>query len=140
MDERGIDRRWSDLVERVGDACWTELWTEILPFWVKFSHDELSGGWMTCLDEGGNKVDGDKLVWLQGRQLWMYSHLLWERERERESEGGGSGGDGEGSEEEKEERRRRRMTWLKKEEEKRMREAAEKAFGLLMRCGRDENV
>src|SRR5690606_30722466 len=34
-----------------------------------------SGGYFTCLDRRGEVYDTDKFVWLQGREIWMFSHL-----------------------------------------------------------------
>ena len=78
------EQQWAALVANVGDKCWSELWRHVVPFWLSRSHDESHGGWYTCLDDRGEIVDTDKYVWLQGRQLWFYSHVLWLWERERE--------------------------------------------------------
>ncbi len=52
-----------------------ELFQNILPFWMKHSKDEECGGYFTCLDRVGNVYDKDKFIWLQGRQIWMFSML-----------------------------------------------------------------
>lgn len=51
------------------------LLNDVVPFWVKFSPDHESGGYFTCLDRRGGVYDTDKYVWLQGREIWMFSHL-----------------------------------------------------------------
>lgn len=51
------------------------LLNDVVPFWVKFSPDHESGGYFTCLDRRGGVYDTDKYVWLQGREMWMFSHL-----------------------------------------------------------------
>ena len=52
-----------------------ELLNKVVPFWENHSKDELFGGYFTCLDRQGNVFDTDKFVWLQGREVWMFSTL-----------------------------------------------------------------
>ncbi|MHA7110198.1 AGE family epimerase/isomerase [Sunxiuqinia elliptica] len=52
-----------------------ELLDKVIPFWEKNSKDELLGGYFTCLDRQGKVFDTDKFVWLQARQVWMFSSL-----------------------------------------------------------------
>ena len=52
-----------------------ELLDKVIPFWEKNSKDELFGGYFTCLDRQGKVFDTDKFVWLQARQVWMFSSL-----------------------------------------------------------------
>ncbi|XP_007420570.1 N-acylglucosamine 2-epimerase [Python bivittatus] len=47
----------------------------VVDFWLRHSHDEEYGGFFTCLDQTGKVYDDLKYVWLQGRQVWMYSRL-----------------------------------------------------------------
>ena len=61
-----------------------ELLNNVIPFWEKHSGDKEYGGYFTCLDREGKVYDTDKFVWLQGRQVWMFSSLfnnLEKRER-----------------------------------------------------------
>lgn len=51
------------------------LLNDVVPFWMKYSPDNESGGYFTCLDRRGSIYDTDKFVWLQGREVWMFSHL-----------------------------------------------------------------
>lgn len=53
----------------------TELLENILPFWLRFSRDSVNGGYFTCLDRDGSVYDTDKFMWLQGRQVWCFSHM-----------------------------------------------------------------
>lgn len=53
-----------------------ELFEKVLPFWEKFSKDNPYGGYFTCLDHQGNVYDTDKFIWLQARQVWMFSSLF----------------------------------------------------------------
>lgn len=52
-----------------------ELLLNVIPFWEKHSKDEKSGGYFTCLDRKGEVYDTDKFIWLQGREIWMFSTL-----------------------------------------------------------------
>ena len=52
-----------------------ELFGSVLPFWMEKSPDTECGGYFTCLDRYGNVYDTDKFVWLQGREVWMFSML-----------------------------------------------------------------
>ncbi|XP_058028385.1 N-acylglucosamine 2-epimerase [Ahaetulla prasina] len=47
----------------------------VVDFWLRHSHDKEYGGFFTCLDQTGKVYDDQKYVWLQGRQVWMYSRL-----------------------------------------------------------------
>lgn len=60
-----------------------ELMQQVLPFWMKNSRDEVYGGYFTCLDRAGDVYDTDKFIWLQGRQLWMFS-MLYNNVEQRE--------------------------------------------------------
>jgi N-acylglucosamine 2-epimerase len=45
----------------------------IIPFWMQHSIDHQHGGYLTCLDRQGQVYDTDKFIWLQNRQVWMFS-------------------------------------------------------------------
>jgi N-acylglucosamine 2-epimerase len=47
----------------------------VIPFWEQHSIDWEQGGYFTCLDRQGNVYDTDKFVWLQNRQVWIFSTL-----------------------------------------------------------------
>ncbi len=61
-----------------------ELFDKIIPFWVNHSQDKEFGGYFTCLKRNGDVYDTDKFIWLQGRQLWMFSTLYNEVEPKKE--------------------------------------------------------
>ncbi|WP_290540340.1 AGE family epimerase/isomerase [Alistipes sp.] len=61
-----------------------ELLGNVLPFWLDFSQDREFGGYYTCLDRKGNVYDTDKFVWLQGREVWLFSMLYNKVEVRRE--------------------------------------------------------
>jgi len=52
-----------------------ELLGRVIPFWLNQSQDKEYGGYFTCLDREGKVFDTDKFIWLQGRQVWMFSML-----------------------------------------------------------------
>lgn len=52
-----------------------ELYERVIPFWLKYSLDKKHGGYFTCLDEDGKIYDTKKYMWLQARQVWLFSKL-----------------------------------------------------------------
>ena len=62
----------------------TELLEGVLPFWLEHSQDTAYGGYFTCLDRDGSVYDTDKFIWLQGREVWMFSMLCNKVERRPE--------------------------------------------------------
>lgn len=55
-----------------------ELINHVVPFWEKISIDKINGGYFTCINDSGEVFDTDKFVWLQARQVWMFSKLYRE--------------------------------------------------------------
>jgi N-acylglucosamine 2-epimerase len=51
------------------------LLDDVIPFWQRHSLDREHGGFFTCLDRDGSVYDTDKFVWLQARQVWLFSML-----------------------------------------------------------------
>jgi N-acylglucosamine 2-epimerase len=51
------------------------LLKDVIPFWMRHSLDTEFGGYFTCLDRDGTVYDTDKFMWLQHRQVWMFSKL-----------------------------------------------------------------
>lgn len=60
-----------------------ELLDHVVPFWEKYSIDP-EGGYFTCLDTTGKVFDQDKFMWLQGRQVWMFSTLFIQVEKKQQ--------------------------------------------------------
>lgn len=52
-----------------------ELLYSVLPFWLDNSQDTKFGGYFSCLNRDGSVYDKDKFVWLQGREVLMFSML-----------------------------------------------------------------
>lgn len=67
------------LLQAQRDRFHEELYSRVLPFWLRNSLDQEFGGYFNCLDRDGKPYDTKKHVWLQGRQVWMlskiYNHL-----------------------------------------------------------------
>lgn len=53
----------------------TTLLENVVPFWATHSIDAEQGGYFTCLDQTGRPYDTDKFIWLQNRQVWLFSML-----------------------------------------------------------------
>lgn len=62
-------------MKQLADLYKRELLDNVLPFWIAHSRDEEQGGFFTCLDRQGKVFDTDKFMWLQGREVWMFSML-----------------------------------------------------------------
>lgn len=52
-----------------------ELFERVLPFWEQHSPDPVHGGHFNNLDRDGSVYDTTKHIWLQARQVWMFSKL-----------------------------------------------------------------
>ncbi len=65
------DIDFSKLAERYR----SELFDNVVPFWLDKSQDHEYGGYFTCLDRKGDIFDTDKFIWLQGREVWFFSML-----------------------------------------------------------------
>lgn len=61
-----------------------ELLENVLPFWLNHSIDKECGGYYTCLERDGSVFDTDKFIWLQGREVWMFSMLYNKVEKKQE--------------------------------------------------------
>lgn len=53
----------------------SELFENVIPFWLEYSQDLECGGYFTCLERDGKVFDTDKFIWLQGREVWLFSML-----------------------------------------------------------------
>ena len=51
------------------------LLNNVVPFWEQHSIDAKCGGYFTCLARDGSVYDTDKFIWLQNRQVWLFSML-----------------------------------------------------------------
>ncbi|MBD1863090.1 MULTISPECIES: AGE family epimerase/isomerase [Trichocoleus] len=60
------------------------LLNDVIPFWEEHSIDWEQGGYFTCLDRTGQVYDTDKFIWLQNRQVWIFS-MLYNQLEQREN-------------------------------------------------------
>ena len=63
------------MLSRLHSLYQENLFGSVLPFWLRHSLDPVHGGYFTCLDRDGSLYDDRKYVWLNGRQLWLFSRL-----------------------------------------------------------------
>jgi N-acylglucosamine 2-epimerase len=61
--------------KKLSELYKNNLLNDVIPFWEKNSLDWQQGGYFTCLDRSGKVYDTDKFIWLQNRQLWIFSTL-----------------------------------------------------------------
>lgn len=73
MDHKAIAKLYRD-----------ELLDNVMPFWLEKSQDKEFGGYFTCLNREGKVFDTDKFIWLQGREVWMFSMLYNNLEKKPE--------------------------------------------------------
>ena len=72
MDFKQLEKQYRD-----------ELLQKVVPFWLEKSQDKQYGGYFTCLDRKGNVFDTDKFIWLQAREVWLFS-MLYNRVEKRQ--------------------------------------------------------
>ena len=73
-----------DRIQKLATLYRSTLLDNVLPFWEQQSIDRELGGYFTCLDRAGTVFDTDKFIWLQNRQVWMFS-VLCNRLEKREN-------------------------------------------------------
>jgi N-acylglucosamine 2-epimerase len=61
--------------QKLAELYKNSLLNDVIPFWEKHSIDWEYGGYFTCLDREGKVYDTDKFIWLQNRQVWLFSML-----------------------------------------------------------------
>ena len=61
-----------------------ELLESVIPFWMNHSKDTEFGGYFTSLNRRGEIYDTDKFMWLQGREVWLFSMLYNRVEKKQE--------------------------------------------------------
>ncbi len=62
-------------LQTYADRFEQELFERVLPFWEHHSPDRVHGGYFNNLDRDGSVYDTTKHIWLQARQVWMFSKL-----------------------------------------------------------------
>ena len=62
-------------LQELAEKYRSELLDSVLPFWLTHSQDKEFGGYFSCLGRDGSVYDTDKFIWLQGREVWLFSML-----------------------------------------------------------------
>lgn len=75
QDEHSDVRLAGMRLPEIRNAFHEELFEVLLPFWDKYGVDHQYGGIMCSLDYDGTLVNTSKLLWFQGRAIWVYSFL-----------------------------------------------------------------
>ncbi len=70
-----IDSTDRQRLSEIRDLYAENLYESVIPFWERHSIDTDHGGYLTCLERDGSVYDTDKFMWLQAREIWMFSHL-----------------------------------------------------------------
>uniref|UniRef100_UPI00321680E2 AGE family epimerase/isomerase n=1 Tax=uncultured Draconibacterium sp. TaxID=1573823 RepID=UPI00321680E2 len=70
--------------KKLAEQYKAELLNNVVPFWLHNSQDKDFGGFFTCLDRKGEVFDTDKFIWLQGREVWLFSMLYNQVEQKQE--------------------------------------------------------
>jgi N-acylglucosamine 2-epimerase len=65
------DLDWSAMAVQYRDG----LLEDVVPFWLEHSLDRECGGYLHHLDRDGSIWCTDKMMWMQGREVWMFSRL-----------------------------------------------------------------
>jgi N-acylglucosamine 2-epimerase len=47
----------------------------VVPFWLKHGIDWEEGGVLSCMNEDGTPISGDKFMWSQARSVWTFAAL-----------------------------------------------------------------
>jgi mannobiose 2-epimerase len=51
----------------------SDLATDIMPFWTRYTWDDQNGGFKTVVDRSGHPTAGDKYIIMQARMIWTLS-------------------------------------------------------------------
>ncbi|OHB76186.1 MAG: hypothetical protein A2W31_05765 [Planctomycetes bacterium RBG_16_64_10] len=60
---------------RLCETYRTTLFDDNVPWWLEHSLDHEYGGYFSLLERDGRPWATDKYMWMNGRQVWMFSHL-----------------------------------------------------------------
>ncbi len=62
-------------IKELCDRQHQDLFERFLPFWDKHGIDHEYGGFLTCLDHDGTRLNTNKFHWFQGNGIWVWSYL-----------------------------------------------------------------
>lgn len=66
----------SDRAATLREHYCAALFDDVVPWWMKHSLDPEFGGYYSLLERDGHTWSTDKYMWMNGRQVWMLSHLF----------------------------------------------------------------
>ncbi len=75
-----VDVNWTAIAEQYRAS----LLDDVVPFWCRHSLDRECGGYLHHLDRDGSIWCTDKMMWMQGREVWTFSRLYNAVERREE--------------------------------------------------------
>ena len=71
-------------IEKLHKKYSESLFTQVIPFWERYSPDFEYGGYYSCLDRDGTVFDTDKFAWMQEREVWTFSRLCnWAKDSDQ---------------------------------------------------------
>ena len=73
-----------DQAAKLRECYRASLLDDVVPWWMKHSLDREFGGYYSLLERDGRLWGTDKYIWMNGRQLWMLSHLFNTHEQKSE--------------------------------------------------------
>jgi N-acylglucosamine 2-epimerase len=65
----------ADRAAKLREQYRTSLFDDVVPWWMQHSLDREHGGYFSLLERDGRRWADDKYMWMNGRQVWMLSHL-----------------------------------------------------------------
>lgn len=71
-------------IAALGEHYRAALFDDVIPWWMRHSLDTVHGGYYSMLAQDGSPWGTDKYMWMNGRQVWMLSHLYNTHERRPE--------------------------------------------------------
>ena len=71
-------------IKKLHKLYYDTLVKDIVPFWLKNSLDHEHGGYLQYLDRDGSVFNEDKGMWLQCREVWLFSKLYNDLEPRKE--------------------------------------------------------
>ncbi len=73
-----------DQAAKLCECYRASLLDDVMPWWMKHSLDCEFGGYYSLLEQDGRPWGADKYMWMNGRQVWMLSHLYNTHEQKPE--------------------------------------------------------
>ena len=71
VDSNTLEDHVDSLREQYREA----LFDDVIPWWMRHSLDSEHGGYYSQIELRGQPYSTDKFVWMNARQVWMFSHL-----------------------------------------------------------------